>query len=70
MIDLGYIAERLRNARINQGISQAEAAEKCGVTDRTIRKYETKGIKDLVTLDMVCKCYGITMTVRIGITSL
>jgi transcriptional regulator with XRE-family HTH domain len=66
MNNLGYIAEQLRKARVNLGLSQDEAARKCGISVRTIRSYETNGVRDLLALERICRCYGIVITVRIG----
>jgi transcriptional regulator with XRE-family HTH domain len=66
MYDLGLIAEQLRNARLALGLSQTAAAEMCSVSLRTLRDYENKGIRDLLTLDKICKCYGISITIIVG----
>ncbi|MET0081253.1 MAG: helix-turn-helix transcriptional regulator [Candidatus Thiodiazotropha lotti] len=66
MYDLGYIAERLKKARNKLGITQEAAAIRCNVSLRTLKNYELKGIRDILTLDKICKCYGIAIKVRVG----
>ncbi|MEW8027815.1 MAG: helix-turn-helix transcriptional regulator [Candidatus Thiodiazotropha sp.] len=66
MIDLGLIAERLRIARINQDLTLEEAAEKTGFSERSIRRYERKGLQDLIKLDKLCNAYDIAITDIIG----
>jgi transcriptional regulator with XRE-family HTH domain len=66
MKNLGYIAERLRKARVKLGLTQDVAAVKCGISIRTLRSYEKNGIRDILALERICKCYGITITIRVG----
>ena len=35
------IGERIRKIRIEKGMTQKEIAEKCGINDANIRKYES-----------------------------
>jgi transcriptional regulator with XRE-family HTH domain len=62
MIDLGFLAEQLQNARCKKGLSQEEAAEIIGVSAKTVWRYEKDGIRDLVTLDKVCEVYGLQLS--------
>ncbi|MCU7917096.1 MAG: helix-turn-helix domain-containing protein [Candidatus Thiodiazotropha sp. (ex Epidulcina cf. delphinae)] len=66
MIDLGLIAERIRDARINQDLTLDEAAEKTGFSHRTLRRYETDGLQDLMKLDKLCAAYNVVITDIIG----
>ncbi|MEW8156388.1 MAG: helix-turn-helix transcriptional regulator [Candidatus Thiodiazotropha endolucinida] len=66
MYDLGYIAGRLKKARINLGLTQEAAAKKCRVSPRTLKNYERYGIRDILTLDKICTCYGISLDITIG----
>ncbi|PUB82405.1 MAG: hypothetical protein DBP02_15245 [gamma proteobacterium symbiont of Ctena orbiculata] len=66
MINLGIIAERIKNARISRNLSLEEAAEITGYSVRTLRRYEAEGLRDLVTLDDLCTAYGAVITDIIG----
>ncbi|MET0035421.1 MAG: helix-turn-helix transcriptional regulator [Candidatus Thiodiazotropha lotti] len=66
MYDLGPIAERRKEARNKLGITQRVAAKRCNVSLKTLKNYEKKGIRDILTLDKMCRCYGITINLRVG----
>ncbi|MEW7987687.1 MAG: helix-turn-helix transcriptional regulator [Candidatus Thiodiazotropha sp.] len=66
MYDLGDIAGRLKKARKNLGLTQEAAAKKCRISPRTLKNYERYGIRDILTLDKICRCYGISLNVRVG----
>ena len=65
MIDLSKIAETIRVAREQKGLTQEEVAKKCGKSLRTIRNYEANGVQNLVALDSMCRCLGLTLEVKI-----
>jgi len=53
------IADAIKDARIESGISQVKLAEKIGVTDRTIRRVEGGYTSSLSTAIKVCRGVGI-----------
>ena len=54
------MAMTLKAARVNKGLTQAQAADKLGVSIDTIRKYEA-GVTfpNVKTIKMIEKLYGI-----------
>lgn len=66
MIELSHIAERIRDARIYRNLNLDEAARKIGISERSLRRYESEGIRDLVMLDRICDCYQVSLTDIIG----
>jgi transcriptional regulator with XRE-family HTH domain len=61
MINLSLIAERLQAARIILDLTQETAATRIGVSRRTLQRYEAGHSMDLVTLDKICRGYGLTL---------
>ena len=39
-VQLKSVAERIKEARLEKGMTQAQLAEKCGVSDAAIQMYE------------------------------
>ena len=44
----GQVGERIKQARLSLGLSQAELAKLVGVSERTIRNYESGEIKKAI----------------------
>ncbi len=59
-MSISDIARRLKNARLDAGLTQREAADKLGITYQAISNYE-RGINgvDIHTLSRLCAAYGI-----------
>lgn len=56
------IAERLRAARENAGITQKEAADALGVTLQAISSYERAVTRiDVESLGILCRLYGVSV---------
>lgn len=54
------VADRLREARIRKGLTQAEVAESLGITAQAISNFERgKGSLSLQNLNALCALYGI-----------
>lgn len=50
----------LKAARVNAGMSQAEAAEKLGVAVSTLRNWEAgKTYPTMPRIDKICEVYGV-----------
>lgn len=61
----------LRDARIRMGMTQREAAERIGVSTRTLQRYEHEGIQGTTgTLKVfaVCSAYGISANLLAELT--
>lgn len=56
------IAERLRSAREDAGITQKEAADALGITLQAISSYERAVTRiDVESLGVLCKLYGVSL---------
>lgn len=56
---IGVFISELRK---EQGLTQKELADKIGVSDKTISKWETcRGIPDMTYIESLCTSLGITM---------
>ena len=66
MIELGLVAERLVIARRTLDLTQEEAAERSGISERTIQRYEAGKPMDLEKLDKLCDAYGVTIHDALG----
>jgi transcriptional regulator with XRE-family HTH domain len=62
MTDRSLISLRLRQARLNAGLNQEEAAAISGISIRTIRRSESKGTNSLSTLLTLCEIYKVSVT--------
>ena len=52
----------LKAARVNAGLTQAEAGKKVGVGRDTIAKWEAgRSFPDVVAFQKLCAIYGVTM---------
>lgn len=60
-ISLTGIGKRLMKARKEKGLSIDQAAALTGYSVPTLRRYEQKGIRDLITLADICEAYGINL---------
>ena len=62
------IKERLKNARINAGLSQSKMAEKLGIPIRTYRSYE-HGERDVGTVMLlnICNTLNVSSDYLIGL---
>ena len=64
----GGIGERLRRLRFDNGLTQAEVAQKIGVTQQTYSRYEGSDAKpDSDTIIKLCELYGVTADYLLGI---
>jgi len=66
MIDLGQMAWRLKEARIRNGLSQEAVERITGLSIRTVRRCETNGTTNLITLEKLCKAYTVNIYDMIG----
>lgn len=59
--------KRLKQLRIEKGLSQAELAKEIGINHRTISQYET-GINepDIQTIKKLCDFFGVTADYLLG----
>ena len=57
------LAKRIRQLRIEQGLTQEGAADKCGVAYKAYQLYESKKTPDvrLTTLVKLAKGFGVTI---------
>lgn len=58
------IAEKLRELRVQSGLSQKDAAEKAGVHVKTLSSFETGARTDSMKVDQLqalCRTYGVTL---------
>lgn len=54
------IGERIKKARLEKGMTQKEVAEKCGINDANIRKYESgRQNPKLETIDKIAAAIGV-----------
>ncbi len=61
MISGDSIGERLKNARIEAGYKQKEAAQLAGISSKILSNYETGETKvDVEVLRPLCRLYGIS----------
>lgn len=56
---LPEMGKRLRTARATKGISICDAAKTSGYSERTIRRYEKEGIRDVLVLATMCEVYDV-----------
>ena len=55
----GEFIQQLRKA---QGLTQKELADKLGISDKTVSKWETgNGLPDIASLSPLCKALGINV---------
>lgn len=50
----------LKAARVNAGLTQAEASKKLGVTQSTLRRWETGSDMKLSQFMSLCRLYNVT----------
>ena len=61
-IDYSVIGSRIKQARLAKNMTQEDLAEKLGVTDRAISKWENgRGMPDLSLMKPLCNELGITI---------
>jgi len=59
---------RIKELRLEKGISQAKLGKEIGVTDRTISNYETGRTEpDIDATAKLCKIFGVTAGYLLGI---
>ena len=62
-MDLYVTGAIIRNLREKSKMTQLELAEKLGVSDKTVSKWETaKGYPDITLLEPIAKAFGISVT--------
>ena len=62
------MGERLRRLRFDNDLTQAEVAQKIGVTQQTYSRYESGDAKpDSETIIKFCELYGVTADYLLGI---
>lgn len=60
-IDINQIGPALKRRRRAVGLTMDNAAAQLHIADRTIRYHEKRGVRDIVTLDRICRFYGIQL---------
>ncbi|MEW8072824.1 MAG: helix-turn-helix transcriptional regulator [Candidatus Thiodiazotropha sp.] len=60
-IDIHLIGPALKKRRRATGLTMDKAAEQLHIANRTIRYHEKRGVRDIVTLDRICRFYGIQL---------
>ena len=62
------IGDRVRRLRFDNGLTQAEVAQRIGVTQQTYSRYEGEGAKlDSEVIVKLCELYGVTADYILGI---
>lgn len=61
-IDINLIGPALKKRRKARGLTMAKAAEQLHIGSRTIQYHETIGVRDILTLDRICRFYGAQLT--------
>lgn len=65
---LSGIAERLRRLRLDNDLTQAEVAQRIGVTQQTYSRYESGAAKpDSDVIVRLCELYGVAADYLLGI---
>ncbi|MEW8060474.1 MAG: helix-turn-helix transcriptional regulator [Candidatus Thiodiazotropha endolucinida] len=60
-VNINLIGPALKKRRRATGLTMDKAAEQLHIADRTIRNHEKRGVRDIVTLDRICRFYGIQL---------
>ncbi|MFI0414262.1 MAG: helix-turn-helix domain-containing protein [Candidatus Thiodiazotropha sp.] len=60
-IDINQIGPALKRRRRAAGLTMDNAAAQLHIAGRTIRYHEKRGVRDIVTLDRICRFYGIQL---------
>lgn len=60
-VNINLIGPALKKRRRATGLTMDKAAEQLHIADRTIRYHEKRGVRDIVTLDRICRFYGIQL---------
>ena len=62
-MDQEKIGKFISSCRKEAGLTQAALADKLGITDRAVSKWETgKGYPDITLLEPIAKAFGISIT--------
>ena len=63
MLDMKKVGKNIKAARTEKNMTQLELAEKLGVSDKTISKWETaKGYPDITLLEPIADAFRISVT--------
>lgn len=61
-VDINLIGPTLKEKRRTAGLTGDKAAELLFMSIRSVRYHEERGVRDILLLDRICRCYGIQLT--------